>query len=70
MPANFEPEAVELFRSIASKANRPTHFYPMAMATYSIMPPPNGRNAALGTRHTRTRASILIQILTLTLTRS
>lgn len=47
-PADFDTEAVELFRSISSKANRPTHFYPMAMATYSIMPPPSGRNAALG----------------------
>jgi len=48
VPADFEPEAIELFRSISSKADKPTHFYPMAMATYSIMPPPDGRNAALG----------------------
>jgi glycerol-3-phosphate O-acyltransferase len=48
VPAAFDPDAVEMFRSISSKANKPTHFYPMAMATYSIMPPPSGINKALG----------------------
>jgi len=47
-PAAFDSAAVEMFRSIGAKSGTPTHLYPMAMATYSIMPPPDGRNTALG----------------------
>jgi len=47
-PAPFDSAAVEMFRSLGSKSGKLTHLYPMAMATYSIMPPPSGRNKALG----------------------
>lgn len=47
-PAAFDPAAVEMFRSLGSKAGKPTHLYPMAMATYSLMPPPSGINRELG----------------------
>jgi len=44
LPADFDPAAVELMRNLGAKSGRPTHLYPMAMATYSIMPPPSGIN--------------------------
>lgn len=47
-PAAFDPAVVETFRSLGEKAKKPTHLYPMAMATYSIMPPPSGRQKDLG----------------------
>lgn len=47
-PARWDPAAVEMFLSLGAKAGVPTRLYPMAMATYAIMPPPDGRNKALG----------------------
>jgi len=47
-PAEWDPAVVELFRSLGGKSGVATHLFPMAMATYSIMPPPDGRNKALG----------------------
>jgi len=46
LPADFDPAAVELMRNLGAKSGRPTHLYPMAMATYSIMPPPSGINTS------------------------
>lgn len=47
-PAAWDPAVVDMFRSLGSKSGVPTTLYPMAMATYAIMPPPDGRNKALG----------------------
>jgi len=47
-PADWDPAVIEMFRSLGSKSGIATHLYPMAMATYAIMPPPDGRNKALG----------------------
>jgi len=47
-PADWDPAVVEMFRSLGDKSGVPTRLYPMAMATYAIMPPPDGRNKALG----------------------
>ncbi len=37
----FDSTAVETFFLCARKATRPTHIYPMALATYALMPPPD-----------------------------
>ncbi|KAL1530787.1 hypothetical protein AB1Y20_001683 [Prymnesium parvum] len=47
-PAEWDPAVVEMFRSLGEKSGVVTHLFPMAMATYAIMPPPDGRNKALG----------------------
>lgn len=47
-PAPFDPDSVELFSLIANRARTPTHFYPLAMHTYEILPPPKERVYALG----------------------
>jgi len=62
VPAAFDPDAIEMFRSLGSKAGRPTHFYPMAMATYSIMPPPSGINKALGEKRVTTFTGCAISL--------
>jgi len=62
VPAPFDADAIEMFRSIASKAGRPTYFYPMAMATYSIMPPPSGINKALGEKRVTTFTGCAISL--------
>lgn len=46
--AAFDPQSVEMFVLIAQRAGRPTHFYPMALATYDFLPPPETVDVAVG----------------------
>lgn len=46
--APFDPQSIELFWLIAQRAARPTHFYPLALSTYHLLPPPEGVNKMLG----------------------
>lgn len=46
--ARFDPQNVEMFHLMAQKAGHPTHFYPMAMATYDVLPPPDTVEVSLG----------------------
>ncbi|QXE28212.1 1-acyl-sn-glycerol-3-phosphate acyltransferase [Chlamydia buteonis] len=39
-PAEFQPESVEMFRLLTKASGRPSHFYPFALKTYDILPPP------------------------------
>ncbi len=40
--SKFDAKAVHMFRLIAEKAGTPVHFYPLALATYHLLPPPSG----------------------------
>lgn len=44
----LDPDSIELFRIIANKAKKPTHFYPLALFTYYTLPPPPTIEAELG----------------------
>ncbi len=46
--AAFDPQSVEMMYLMARRAGRPSHFYPMAMATYEFLPPPDTIQAELG----------------------
>lgn len=46
--APFDPQSIEMFRLMAQRATRPTHFYPMALATFDVMPPPEKVEVELG----------------------
>lgn len=46
--APFDPQNVEMFYLMAQRAEHPTHFYPMAMDTFDILPPPETVQVALG----------------------
>lgn len=46
--APFDPQSIEMFYLMAKKAGRPTHFYPMALATYNLLPPPETIQKELG----------------------
>lgn len=46
--APFDPQSLELFWLIAQQASKPTHFYPLALRTYDLMPPPPGVENELG----------------------
>lgn len=48
--ARFDPQSIEMFSLIAQQSGKPTHFYPLALATYNLLPPPNSVEKALGER--------------------
>ena len=48
-PDAFDPGAIEMVRRLGTKPNAAkTHFYPFAMATYDVMPPPETLEKSLG----------------------
>ncbi|MEX0962132.1 MAG: 1-acyl-sn-glycerol-3-phosphate acyltransferase [Simkaniaceae bacterium] len=48
--APFDPQSIEMFYLMAKRAKRPTHFYPLALSTYAILPPPDTLQIELGER--------------------
>lgn len=46
--APFDPQSIEMFYLMAKKAKRPTHFYPLSLSTYDLMPPPETIQKELG----------------------
>tara|TARA_B110001452_G_scaffold46339_1_gene35377 strand:- start:183 stop:1385 length:1203 start_codon:yes stop_codon:yes gene_type:complete len=46
--ADFDAKSVEMFRLMADKAQRPTHFYPLSMFTFPNLPPPVAVGGAVG----------------------
>ena len=52
--APFDPQSIEMFYLMAKKAGKPTHFYPMSLFTYNLLPPPENIQVELGeTRHAK-----------------
>lgn len=58
--AHFDAQSIEMFWLMAQKATSPTHFYPLALATYSLLPPPNSLDPELG--ETRTTVSCPVHL--------
>lgn len=50
--APFDPQSLEMFWLMAQKADHPTHFYPLALSTYDLLPPPGSVDKALGEART------------------
>jgi len=48
--APFDPQSIELFSLIAKNSGRVTHFHPLALATYNLLPPPSSIEKDLGER--------------------
>jgi glycerol-3-phosphate O-acyltransferase len=46
--APFSAQSVEIFRLIAQSSGKKTHFYPLSLATYSLLPPPISVSKELG----------------------
>ncbi len=46
--APFDAASIGMFHLMAKKSGTPTHFYPLALSTYSLMPPPPKVEKALG----------------------
>lgn len=56
--APFDPQSIEMFYLMAKKADRPTHFYPLALATFDLIPPPETVQIELGESRKAKRGSI------------
>lgn len=49
VPDKFDPAAIEMMRKLGTKKGAAkTHYYPLAMATYDIMPPPASKEKSIG----------------------
>jgi len=49
IPDKFDPQAIEMMKKLGTKKSAAkTHFYPLAMATYDIMPPPSQSEKDIG----------------------
>lgn len=46
--AEFDPQSIEMFYLMAKRAKKPTHFFPLSLATFSILPPPEDIQIELG----------------------
>lgn len=46
--ARFDPQSIEMFHLMAKQVDHPTHFYPLALATYALLPPPNSVEKKIG----------------------
>lgn len=46
--AKFDAASIEMFYLMAKKAKTPTHFHPYTLATYEVLPPPDGTQRELG----------------------
>lgn len=44
----FDPSAIEMFNLMTRKSGTPAHFYPLALKTYDILPPPETVKVELG----------------------
>jgi glycerol-3-phosphate O-acyltransferase len=46
--APFDPQSIEMFYLMARKSKKTTHFYPLTLATYELLPPPETIQRELG----------------------
>lgn len=56
--AKFDPQSIEFYHLMSKKASKPTSFYPMALASYLLLPPPSTIQRELGETRTTNRGSI------------
>jgi glycerol-3-phosphate O-acyltransferase len=47
-PAPFDSKTIDMFRLMGNKSKKPMHYYPMAMISYDLCPPPDYVAAGVG----------------------
>jgi glycerol-3-phosphate O-acyltransferase len=58
--APFDPQSIELFYLIARQSDRTTHFYPLALNSYPLMPPPDQVEKEVGEKRKMQRTPIFL----------
>lgn len=56
--ASFDPQSIEMLRLMAKESEKATHFYPLALATFDILPPPPSIDSEIGEERHPNRAGI------------
>jgi glycerol-3-phosphate O-acyltransferase len=56
----FDPQSIEMFYLMAQKAEHPTHFFPLALSTYHLLPPPDTVQVELGEARFASRGGVHI----------
>lgn len=46
--APFDSKTIDMFRLMGNKSKKPTHYYPLAMVSYELCPPPDFIEAGVG----------------------
>jgi glycerol-3-phosphate O-acyltransferase len=46
--APFDPDSIEMFRLMSIQAKTRTHFYPLSLSTYEVLPPPSTIEKGVG----------------------
>ncbi len=62
LPSPFDPDSIEMFRIISKASQKPTFFYPMALQTFDLLPPPEIIEVDLGEIRKIYRSSINFSI--------
>jgi glycerol-3-phosphate O-acyltransferase len=57
--APFDSQSIEMFYLMAKKSEAVTHFYPLSLLTYSLLPPPDDLQVELGEKRKTKKAKIL-----------
>jgi len=55
--APFDPQSIEMLYLMTKKATRPTSFYPMALSTHDLLPPPRHVEKVIGEERTVERGA-------------
>jgi glycerol-3-phosphate O-acyltransferase len=58
--APFDPQSLEMLYLMCKKAKTPTHFFPLTLVTYDILPPPEKIQIEMGEKRIANRSSIFI----------
>ncbi len=56
--APFDSQSIEMFYLMASRAGHPTHFYPLSLKTFELLPPPQTIQVELGEARLAKRGNI------------
>jgi glycerol-3-phosphate O-acyltransferase len=56
--APFDPQSIEMLYLMAGRAGHPTHFYPLALKSYGLLPPPETIQVELGEARIAKRADV------------
>lgn len=58
--APFDQRSIDLFELMASRSDKTTHFYPLSLVTYNLLPPPSTVERNLGEQRLMHRCGVMI----------
>jgi len=61
--APFDPKALDMFKLIAMQSGKPMHFFPMAMYTHQLVPPPDTFSQGMGEVRSAKRGAVSMHFM-------